>query len=181
MNVRCVFVSAFLLLSGCAPTLGQLGEVTTQPPVAIIGAADVQYGLTPDIRLQHLTPEEHVRVFSIRMFRVWQPANGVWAPAARPMIAWADVEADQFGTINLATADVRNGSWTGRNAYGLFWSGRRQSDPLAVVPEGFDFASLSEGEALIIVQRRDGTRISAPLGDVSYQLLCCSIRLGTVS
>jgi dienelactone hydrolase len=160
-------IRVFLMLAALAVPLG-CAQFASPPPSApnpprIEGASEVSYGIAPDLRITGLAAHETARVYSIRMFSVWLPTATGWGPQPRAMVAWADVTADRRGIVRLAEQDVKTGSWRGRDAYGLLWSGRRSDDPTAVLPTSFDLGGLGAGAGIILVERADGQTFFQPL------------------
>ena len=146
--------------------LGWSGAAHAQPVITV--PQPVVQGLAPDIRIAGLRPNEQVKLYSLWMHTRWeQAAPGDWRPVPAPVVAWAELQADRRGRVDLARADVRRGTWRGRDPYGPFWSGRRPGSaagaelpplPASVRPE-----TLREGEMRLLVVRGDTVIAQAPV------------------
>jgi dienelactone hydrolase len=152
-SIRLVAMLAAIALGASCAT-GPQAALTT--PAVIIGADSLRRGEEPAIHVSGLAPHEQATIFSVRTFTVWRPENGVWGPAPRSVIAWADVKADSRGAFALAQFEVERGTWRGKDAFGLFWSGRRSDDPLAKLPPGLTLNAARDGEGEIVLVRASG-------------------------
>lgn len=133
-----------------------------------IEAPPTIWGFEPVIRVTGLAPSEKVRVHMFRGFVRWDTDDPTkrsgWRPVPITLHAWADVRADRRGTIDVARTSSSAGTYRGRDAYGLWWSGRKPGDALlaGVTVHGFDLGSISEGQSRIVV-----TRNSEPLASTA--------------
>ncbi len=124
-----VFALTFIALAACAHVSEPAAASAPQ-----ISAAPIVSGFAPRIDVSGLDARARVSIASLRTFEVWQNDDGTgWKPEAIPLIAWAQAKADASGRIDLGETNVKSGSWQGRDAYGLLWSGRKASD--AQIPD----------------------------------------------
>jgi len=162
-------IASALVLGGFGPPWSQTNahaeagpSAATQP--VIRGAQAIPSGSSPQIEISGLGPRESVRIYSVRMFAVGgADPQGGWSPKPRPIIAWADAKADRRGRVDLGGANVRTGSWRGRDPTAILWSGVRQEDPRAPRPQGFDALALKEGEGVVLVERNGSIVARSPL------------------
>ncbi|MGL5839670.1 MAG: acyl-CoA thioester hydrolase/BAAT C-terminal domain-containing protein [Sphingorhabdus sp.] len=76
------------------------------------------------IRVVDAQPGEKLTVVAIRSLPVWRPdASGNWAPQPTRFTAWADVQADTKGRVDLASATPIAGSYKMADPLALLWSG----------------------------------------------------------
>jgi dienelactone hydrolase len=147
----CAFVG--LVTGGCVHSVQTATSAKPRLEVATIVS-----GQTPSVSVSGLAPRAAVRIASLRAFEVWtnEDANG-WKPKTIPLVGWADVNADAQGRIDMTTANIRSGSWTGIDPYGLFWSVRKLS--YSGIPAGL--------EDLVAAQtaKRGETRLFLIAGD----------------
>lgn len=131
-----------------------------------ISAPPIVSGFPPSIEVAGLGAREHVSIASLRTFEVWQNTDGTgWKPKAIPMIAWAEAKADRAGRLDLGQLDVKSGSWQGRDAYGLLWSGRKASDP-QIPPEllrALPVTGQKAGDARVFIVADGAIRAEAPI------------------
>lgn len=132
-----------------------------------IVAEPVVWGSEPVVRVSALPPRQAVRIHLFRMFSHWvtdDPSQrSGWHQAPQPLHAWVEARADGHGAIDLRRFVVREGTYHGADAYGLWWSGRKAGDRLlagAAVP-GLDPAALKDGENRLVVTRGDAVLAQA--------------------
>jgi dienelactone hydrolase len=127
-------------------------QVRIEAPLAV-------WGYAPNLRVLGLAPSEEVRLHLFRGFVRWDTDDPTrrsgWKPVPVALHAWADFRVDKKGKIDISRQSALAGTYKGRDPYGLWWSGRKPSDALLapVTVEGFDPASLKDGEARIVVTR----------------------------
>lgn len=134
-----------------------------------VDAPPVFLGFAPVIRVSGLEPRAKARLHVFRMFSRWEtddPAKRTgWKQVPVWLHAWADVQADRRGDVDIARTQVRSGTYQGRDPYGLLWSGRKPGDPLlaSALVAGFDPRLLMEGEGRIVVTVGETLRAQASL------------------
>ena len=143
-------------LSGCTETSPSPGVSSeADQDVRFIGAEKIVSGSVPSIKIEGLSPRQSVQLILVRMFERWEPnAQGEWAPVPVPMISWADMTANANGGIDVSQYPVMRGSWTGRDPFAIFWSGRRVSDA-PPAPPCFDVMSMQPGENQLFLVRKN--------------------------
>lgn len=125
-------------------------EVRVDVPPIVLGFA-------PIIKVSGLQPRAKARLHAFRMFSRWEtddPAKRTgWKQVPVWLHAWADVQADSRGEVDIARTPVRSGTYRGRDPYGLLWSGRKAGDPLleSAPVAGFDPHFLRDGEGRVVV------------------------------
>ncbi|HEV7227173.1 acyl-CoA thioester hydrolase/BAAT C-terminal domain-containing protein [Brevundimonas sp.] len=133
-----------------------LAAITLQPvalaagphrrdPVVVAREAYVR-GETPLLKVEGLAPGETVTLHLFRKLTRWvSDGSGGWRPEPTLMHAWGRHRADAAGAIDLQTSVPEAGSSLAVGPRTLFWSGRRQGDPLladqAFASEGVDLTS----------------------------------------
>lgn len=142
-----------------AAVLGALFFVTPLSAQVSIDAPAAVWGFAPTLRISGLAPREAVRVHMFRGFVRWQTNDPTqrtgWKPVQVSLHAWANVRADKLGNVDMARASVKEGTYTGRDSYGLWWSGRKPGDALlgSAAVKGFDPLSVKDGESRLLVTR----------------------------
>lgn len=166
------------------PIAAWMALVSAVPAAAgpTVDLAVVFTGHPPIVRLSGMMPKEQVTVHLFRMYSRWEtddPARRTgWRAVPQPIHAWAVMRADEDGAIDLAQTPSLRGTYTGVDAYGLTWSGRKTGDTLlarAAVP-AFDPATLGDGQSRVVVTRggaivaQAALRSAAPPGLITLEV-----------
>jgi dienelactone hydrolase len=129
--------------------------------VSVPAAAEIALNVAPSfdplaaspINLSGANPGEKLTLVATRIISVWRPdKSGNWQPGPLAFVAWADVQADASGRIDIATATPVSGSYTEADPMGLFWSGYPADSP--ALPPGYrDVRNAVDGKLLVQVKR----------------------------
>jgi pimeloyl-ACP methyl ester carboxylesterase len=110
------------------------------------------------ISVSEAAPGEILTLISTRKISVWRPTkDGQWRPSPLAFVAWAEVQADADGRIEIANVKPSLGSYTETDPMGLLWSGYPIDNPALPVtyrdigdtPDGKLSVQLKRGQTVI--------------------------------
>jgi hypothetical protein len=111
------------------------------------------------ITVSGATPGETLTLIATRKISVWRPAkDGQWRLTPVTFVAWADMQADGHGRIDLAISKPSTGSYTEPDPLGLLWSGY-PIDSATLPPEYRSPGETPDGQ--LTVQVRRGSNVIA--------------------
>ncbi len=129
--------------------------------LSVPAAAEIALNVSPSfdplaespINVSGANPGEKLTLVTTRIISVWRPAkDGQWRPGPLAFVAWADMEADANGRIDIASAKPVSGSYAEPGPMGLLWSGY-PADSLALPTAYRAVSQATEGELLVQVKR----------------------------
>ena len=133
---------AVILVMACR-TAGAAGIEFRTPPI--------EPGSPPIVQVTGLADGQVVRLWTVRSFTKWQEVEGRWVEVPVTLYAWADFVAVK-GRVDTTAMPSLQGTYRGRDPYGLMWSGRTSDDPV-VANAGMPAASdSSPGKTFVVAQ-----------------------------
>ncbi|EKT4084328.1 acyl-CoA thioesterase/BAAT N-terminal domain-containing protein [Stenotrophomonas maltophilia] len=105
---------AVILVMACR-TAGAAGIEFRTPPI--------EPGSPPIVQVTGLADGQVVRLWTVRSFTKWQEVEGRWVEVPVTLYAWADFVAVK-GRVDSTAMPSLQGTYRGRDPYGLMWSGR---------------------------------------------------------
>lgn len=109
--------------AAAALALAVTGAVAAEAPRLAQGA-QIDLAAPAPILVDGLKPRATVRVHLIRRLSKWRPdAAGAWSQVDVDLHAWAEVDADRLGRIDVAKAKPKRGTYARASAQALLWSG----------------------------------------------------------
>jgi dienelactone hydrolase len=105
------------------------------------------------IRISGAEAGERLTIIATRTLTVWRPgADGNWQQQPTRFTAWAEVQVDAAGRIDLAKAVPLSGSYRKADPLGLLWSGYPEGR--TEIPEAYrHFANPTQGGMNLFVLR----------------------------
>jgi hypothetical protein len=105
------------------------------------------------INVSGAEPGEKLTLVTTRKISVWRSTkDGQWRPGPLAFIAWAEVQADASGHIDIATAKPLSGSYTEADPMGLLWSGY-PVDSIALPASYRDIGETPDGKLVVHLKR----------------------------
>lgn len=127
--MRSVVVAVLAVLLALQPTATVAGPPDPDPVVVARDA--YARGETPELRVEGLAPGEVVTLHLFRKLTRWvSDGAGGWKPEPTLVHGWGRHRADAAGVVDLRTSSPLEGTSTATGPRTLFWSARRQGDPL---------------------------------------------------
>jgi dienelactone hydrolase len=135
----------------CAAMLGLSAPSVAETVLTVTPSFDPL--MESPIKVSGAVPSEKLTIVTTRKISVWRAGkDGQWRPGPLAFVAWAEVQADAIGQIDIAKSIPSSGSYTHADPMGLLWSGYPIDSP--ALPLAYrDVSETPDGTLRVQVKR----------------------------